>query len=60
MVLKNTLMNVSCPNCGENILKDENNESILRNRIVVFRETGAIAKCKQCGQEVKVPVRLEE
>ena len=49
---------VICPNCGEKVIKPESDGLILRNKIVVFRASGAIAKCKKCGHEVRIPVRV--
>jgi predicted RNA-binding Zn-ribbon protein involved in translation (DUF1610 family) len=54
--LKETSM--VCPNCGEKILRLEEEGLILRNKVLVLRESGTFAKCKHCGRKVKVPLKL--
>jgi predicted RNA-binding Zn-ribbon protein involved in translation (DUF1610 family) len=49
---------LTCPNCGEVILRSERGENVLRNRILILDQRGAMAKCKQCGSMVKVPIRM--
>ena len=49
---------LTCPNCKAGILWIDDNEMVLKNRIVIFRDHGAIAKCKQCGYEVSIPVKF--
>ncbi len=49
---------INCPFCGEKVINPENNDLVLRNRIVIFHEDGATARCKRCGRAVRIPVRL--
>ena len=45
---------LTCPKCGEVILQIDGKDKVLKNRIVIFRDHGTIAKCKQCKCEVNV------
>lgn len=49
---------LSCA-CGEVVLKSFNGTTKIRNKIIVFRGDEAIAICKGCGSEHKIPVRLD-
>lgn len=49
---------VRCPDCGEKILRKEGIECVLRNSVIIFRNSDAVAKCKQCRRIVKVPIKL--
>jgi len=49
---------LTCPKCKAGILWIDENEVVLKNRIVIFRDQSTIAKCKQCGYEVSVPVKF--
>ena len=50
---------LSC-SCGEIVLKSVNGTTKIRNKIIVFRDSGgAVAICKGCGTEHKIPVLLD-
>lgn len=49
---------LTCP-CGEIILKSVNGTTKIRNKIVVFAGDSAVAVCKGCNTEHKIPVRLD-
>jgi hypothetical protein len=49
---------LSC-SCGEVVLKSANGTTKIRNKIIVFRGDEAIAICKGCNAEHKIPVCLD-
>lgn len=38
--------------CGFTVLED----NILKSRIVIFQSDAAIAKCKRCKREIRIPM----
>lgn len=49
---------VRCPRCGEKVLRFSGTEAVLKNRITIFRGHRTVAKCRHCGMEVEVPVKI--
>lgn len=49
---------LSC-SCGEVVLKSVNGTTKIRNKIIVFRGSTAVAVCKGCGIEHKIPIKLD-
>jgi len=49
---------VICPICGQTMLQCQGHECVLKSRIAVFKDNQTIAKCKQCKNEVMVPIKL--
>ncbi len=45
--------------CGEVVLKSVNGTTKIRNKVIVFKGDVAVAICKGCGAEHKIPVRLD-
>lgn len=48
-----------CHNCGEVILKSNNQETKIRNRIILSKGASLYAVCRGCGSEVIVPLVLD-
>ena len=51
-------LTVKCPYCGENILKQEGDTKVLKDKVTLFKENKTISYCKRCGRAVEVPVRV--
>lgn len=49
-----------CPNCNDNIIKEEGNETIVRNRILISKKTDNITSvlCPRCGKEIVIPLKV--
>jgi len=49
---------ITCP-CGGVVVKSANGTVKILNKVMVFRDGKAFAVCKNCGEEVPVPVLLD-
>lgn len=50
-----------CTNCGEIVVKAMADGSTkLRAKVIVFKESQAVAVCKGCNSEIPVPLTVDE
>jgi len=49
-----------CPNCSYNIIKEEGDETIVRNKILISKKTNNITSvlCPQCGKKIVIPLKV--
>ena len=44
--------------CGEMLLKSDDDAVKLRSKIIIFKNNNAYAICKKCSREHKIPISL--
>jgi len=51
---------LTCPSCGDHILKTSDQSVKVRGKLLVFKSGRAFAVCKSCDSEVEVPLRIDD
>jgi len=55
------MMNLRCPTCGKVLLVQRDDEQrVLRTRILIFNNGSCLSKCPFCKSEVAVPIKLAD
>jgi len=49
---------VTCT-CGQVIVKSVDGKTKVSSKVLILTETGAVAVCKSCSNEIPVPVNLD-
>jgi RNase P subunit RPR2 len=49
-----------CPNCGDLVLKSDGQQTKVRNRVMLVKGGLVYAVCRSCGDDVGVPLTLDE
>lgn len=50
---------ISCT-CGHVIVKSADGKTKVSSKVLIFKDSGAVAICKSCDKEVCVPLALDE
>lgn len=48
-----------CTQCGDIIIKSTDDDVKVRSKVLVFKSNGTFAICKGCGEEIPVPVIID-
>jgi len=59
--MEKTTINLRCPTCGKGLLiRRDDEQRVLRTRILIFNNGSCFAKCPFCKTEVAVPIKLAD
>ncbi len=49
-----------CTSCGDVIIKSTDNDVKVRSKVLIFKSEGTFAICKGCGEEIPVPLIIDQ